>query len=519
VIGRWIVGFAFLLHTSPRYRHYKKFFHNLLENPSYPYKKFFDYVMMALIVLSVYILIRHVKHEMSAEWLFFNSYVISLIFLAEYLLRLWVYSDVSKIIIEQYEHDLFLQRSFGWRSAVRQTLSSKAGYVFSPSAIIDLLAIMPFFHELRMLRIFILFRVFKLFRYTKSLTQFVSILSSKKFEIFTLGLFATVIIVVSSVLIYIMEANNPESPINTLFDAVYWSVVTIFTVGYGDFVPVTEEGRTVAMVIIVAGIAVMSFATSIVVSAFTEKLDEIKDDKLVDDVSKLSRFYIVCGYSPLTREVVQRFHKSGKTVVVLEKDAAKAQEAHKAGITALAMDSSSLATYQTLKIDFERQVESVLLFQESDVLNVYTALTVRELSAGIEILSILNQVENRRKLLLAGINKIVYTQELIGLMSKQVSGKPVAFDVINALRAEKSGVYIEEIALDNYTRNRFFDTITLPLFQKRLIVLGLYKTVKKSFFFNPDATVDIEAGDVAIVIGTRALIDEFKAMTYQKGRR
>jgi len=519
VIGRWIVGLAFFLHTSPRYRHYKKFFYNLLENPAYPYKKFFDYFMMALIVVSVYILIRHVKHEMSEGWLFFNSYVISLIFLGEYLLRFWVYSDLSKIIIDQYEHDLFLQRSFRLRHALRQGVINKAGYVLSPSAIIDLLAIMPFFHELRMLRIFILFRVFKLFRYTKSLTQFVSILSSKKFEIFTLGLFATVIIVVSSVLIYIMEANNPESPINTLFDAVYWSVVTIFTVGYGDFVPVTEEGRTVAMVIIVAGIAVISFSTSIVVSAFTEKLDEIKEDKLIDDVSKLEQFYIICGYTPLAHEVAQRFTKSGKKVIILEKEAEKVLEAQKAGFKALAMDSSSFSTYQTLKVDFERQVESVLLFQESDVLNVYTALTIREISASIEILSILNQVENRRKLLLAGISEIVYTQELIGLMSKQVSGKPVAFEVINELRSEKSGVFIEEIALDGYTRSRFFEIIHLPLFQKRLILLGIYKTFNKSFFFNPNPTVVIDSGDVAIVIGTRALINEFKAMIYKKGNR
>ncbi|MFY9142295.1 ion transporter [Sulfuricurvum sp.] len=519
MVGQWIVGLAFFLHTSPRYRHYKKFFYNLLENSAYPYKKYFDYFMMSLIVISVYILIRHVKHEMSEGWLFFNSYVISLIFFMEYMLRMWIYSDLSKIVIDQYEHDLFLQRSFSFRKALHKSVVNKAGYVFSLSAIIDLLAIMPFFHELRMLRIFILFRVFKLFRYTKSLTQFVSILSSKKFEIFTLGLFATVIIVVSSVLIYIMEANNPESRINTLFDAVYWSVVTIFTVGYGDFVPVTDEGRTVAMVIIFAGIAVISFATSIVVSAFTEKLDEIKEEKLIDDVSKLDRFYIICGYSSLSHEVAQRFLKSGKKVIILEKENTKVLEAQKYGFKALAMDSSSLSTYQTLKVNFEQQVESVLLFQESDVLNVYTALTVRELSASIKILSVLNQVENRRKLLLAGISEIVYTQELIGLMSKQVSGKPIAFDVINELRAEKSGVYIEEIVLDKYTCDRFFDIAHLPLFQNRLIVFGVYKTFKKVFFFNPRSNLVIDSGDVAIVIGTRALINEFKAMIYKKGNR
>jgi len=518
MISRWIVGLAFFLHASPTYRHLKKFASNLLENPNYPYKKIFDYTMMLLIAISVYILIRHVKHEVNRDWLFFNNFVISFIFMIEYILRFWVYSDNSKVIIEQYEHDLFLQRPFKLWNALHNIFMTKMSFVFSLPAIIDLLAIMPFFHEMRLLRVFILFRVFKLFRYAKSLQQFVSILSSKKFEILTLGVFATVIIVVSSVLIYVMEANNPDSPIDTLFEAVYWSVVTIFTVGYGDFVPVTTEGRTVGMVIIVAGIAVISFATSIVVSAFTEKLDEIKEDKMVDDVSKFDKFYLICGYGPLTALVARRFLKDDKQVVILESNHKKVAEAQKEGLVALTCDPASLHSYHALRIDFDTQVIAAILLEESDVLNVYTALTIRELSKKVQMLSILLHQENRRKLSLAGINEIVYTQELIGLMSKEVSGRPVAFEVIHALRSENSGVFIEEIVLDSIMAEQFFETSKLSMFHKRLIMLGIYKQSSQSFFFNPSNTLIIEAGDVAIVVGTRTLIDEFKALVRRKKR-
>lgn len=520
MIGRWIVGAAFYLHGSPRYHRVKKVFHNLLENPLYPYKKYFDYFMILLIVSSVYILVHHVKYAVSPRWIFFNNYVISIFFMVEYLLRFWTYSDTSKMIIEQYEHDLFLQRRFNWLRSIHQIVIVKLKFVVSPAAIIDLLAIMPFFHELRILRVFILFRVFKLFRYTKSLTQLVSILSSKKFEIFTLGMFAGVIIIVSSILIYVMEANNPHSHIKTLFDAIYWSVVTIFTVGYGDFVPVTTEGRTVAMIIITAGIAVISFATSIVVSAFTEKLDEIKEEKFIEDISKINEFYLICGYSPLAHQIAHHFHKHGHDVVIVDKDHQKVTEAQKEGYVALCYDPASLHTYHTLRIDFDRQVIAAILLQDSDVFNVYTALTIRELTAVIPLYSILLQHENRRKLSLAGINEIVYTQELIALMSKEVSGRPVAFEVIHALQSENSGVFIEEIMLDSKTKGRFFEVYHLPLFYKRLIVLGLYQSQKKKFVFNPkENAIEIKNADVAIVIGTRILIDEFKVLIYKKGNR
>lgn len=519
MFGRWIVGVAFFFHSSPGYRRVKNFFTNILENPAYPYKKFLDYTMILLIGVSVYILIRHVKHEVSPEWLFFNNYIISLVFFIEYLLRFWVFSDISKVIIDQYEHDVFLQRRFRFGEALARIIAKKSEYIFSPSAIIDLMAIMPFFHELRMLRVFILFRVFKLFRYAKSLTQFVSILSSKKFEIFTLGLFATVIIIVSSVLIYVMEANNPESPINTLFDAVYWSVVTIFTVGYGDFVPVTTEGRTVAMVIIFAGIAVISFSTSIVVSAFTEKLDEIKEDKLVENITKYDQFYLICGYSALSEQVAWQFRKKGQKTVILDSDIHKVTQAQKDGFTSLHLDPSSMHTYKVLQLDFERQVLAAILLHDSDVINVYTALTIREICTRVKLLAILHTRENRRKLLLAGIDEVVYTQELIGLMSKEVSGRPVAFEVIHALRSEHSGVYIEEIALDSDVKNHFFKICHKPLFHQRLIILGVYKHLEQKFLFNPPDTVGLDSGDVAIVIGTRALIDEFKALLHKKGKQ
>jgi voltage-gated potassium channel len=205
--------------------------------------------------------------------------------------------------------------------------------------------------------------------------------------------------------------------------------------------------------------------------------------------------------------------------VILERDKEKVQQAHKDGFSALTYDSGSLHSYKAIKIDIPTQVRAVILLRDSDVLNVYTALTIRELSKKVTLLSILHQDENRRKLSFAGINEIVYTQELIGLISKEVSGRPVAFEVIHALRSENSGVFIEEIGLDAMMAEHFFEIARLPLFYKRLIVLGIYNTWGSKFLFNPSADLTINEGDVAIVIATRSLIDEFKILMYQKGKK
>ncbi len=519
LFARLTLDAAYALQASQRYQKTKRFFYNLLENSSYPYKRLFDMLMITLIFISVVILVREVKYSVDDWWLFFNNFIISIIFLIEYLLRMWVYSDTSAIITKQYERDEFLQRRFSLGKALWKISATKLEYMRSPSAIIDLMAIMPFFHQLRMLRMFILFRVFKLFRYTQHLQHFYSVLSSKKFELMTLGIFVAIIVFVSSILIYVMEANNPDSQINTLFEAFYWSLVTISTVGFGDMVPVSDSGRAVAMVIIIAGIAVISFSTSIVVSAFTEKLDDIKEAKIIHDIQRLKHIYLICGYSRIAEQVAAKLHRDGHEVVVLERNEERVKHASDRGLLALKADPGSLESYSRLALDFNPQVRSVLCLDENDVQNVYTALTIRSMNKEVRMLSIAIEDRNRKKLTLAGVDQVVYSQELVGLIAKEYSGKPVAFEVIHALRSENAGVFFEEVLIDSRSAQSTEDVGSLGLENYRLILLGVYKNDIQTFVFKPSDEQALAEDDILLIIGAKSLISEFKLNLHKRKRR
>ena len=518
LFSRTLIDLAYTLQTSPSYKKTKLFFYNLLENHTYSYKRYFDLFMMMLIFSSVVILIREVKSPVNDFWSFFNDYFISLVFLIEYLLRFWVVSDTSMIIINQYEKDELLQRKFRLGRAFVKVLLTKWNYVRSVAAIIDLLAIMPFFHELRLLRLFILFRVFKIFRYTQNMQYFGYILSHKKFELFTLLTFASVVIFVASVMIYIMEANNPASPINSLFDAFYWSIVTISTVGYGDVTPITDAGRGVAVLVIISGIAVISFATSIVVTAFTEKLDEIRENQILAEIKKLKHFYLICGYGIIAKQTASKLRRSGRNVVILDTDVERIKEAKENKLHALALDPASLSSYQTMGIDFDKQVRAVILLRDSDILNVYTALTLRSITHSINILSLLHEKKNRRKLRLAGARNIVYAQELIGLLSKEYSGRPIAFETLSLLRSEDSGATMEEVVVDERVAQNFKDVAALHIHQHRLILIGLSKIDVEHFIFNPSSDIPLKQGDIMIIVGEHSMIHEFKLHIHKRPR-
>lgn len=513
-ISKGFVDLAYFLQTSTSYQSTKAFFYSLLEDETNPYKKYFDYMMMIFILSSVMLLIRQVKYPLNEYAVIYNDYLISLIFLLEYLLRFWVHSSVSEEIIHQYEKDEFLGYRFRLGRAIGKVFHEKWRYVSSYFAIIDLLAIMPFFHQLRILRLFILFRAFKIFRYTKSLQQFAGILGSMRFEFFTLMIFASVMISVSSVLIYVAEANNANSAINTIFEAFYWSFVTLSTVGYGDFVPVTSLGRSVAMVIIISGIAVISFMTSIVVSALSQQLDGIKEQKMIADISKMNKFYLVCGFSEVSSIVMKRFQKDGIPFVLLDKDPQKIVQANKAKIAAVLADPSKQENYENFGIDIKRQAISVLCLEDTDVQNIYTALTIRSIDPDVSVLSYLHENKNRKKLSLAGVDNIIYPQELIGILAHEFTGKPVAFEAINALRSQISDVVIEEILINSRILSQRKCVEDLKVHASKLTLLGIYRD--KQFHFNPPMEMTLHDNDILIMIGVEQMIKEFSLNLHKK---
>ncbi|QOP46006.1 ion transporter [Sulfurimonas paralvinellae] len=516
MLKRWIINFAYYLDTSKSYQKRKRFFYNILEDDKNKYKKYIDIFMAILIFISVGVLIREVKHHVDDHLMFFSNYVISFIFLIEYLLRFWVSSSVSKIIVARAEHDTFLHREVNLYKAFRDVVKVKLAYMLSPMALIDLFAILPFYHELRLLRLFILFRVFKLFRYAKSLQTLSSVLATKKFEFLTLGIFAAVVIFISSVLIYVMEGNNPASPIDTLYEAIYWAIVTISTVGYGDMTPVTHEGRFVAMLVIIAGISVLAFTTSLFVSAFTEKLDEIREMKTIEDVSKLKKFYLICGYEHVAREVARKLSSHRNDIIVMDEDEQRVAQAKKDGFTTLHYNPGRIESYEKLGIDIEKQVKAILCLRENDIENVYAALTIRSINKEVFILSLLMSDANKKKMTFAGINLTVYPQELVGLITKELVGKPVAFEVIHELRSENADVKIDELGVTERIVEYFPTVGDLGNKDFRVVLLGIYKQSSDRFYFNPLDDMLLEVGDYLLVVGYQVFILEFEKYLHTK---
>jgi len=504
-MNRIILAIARALHNSKRYRSFKHAVRDLLTNPLNPHKRYLDMVIIFLIVTSVFILVYEVKHPVP-YWLdIYDIYFVSVIFALEYLMRLWVHNDVSEQIIEEYRNAKFLEREFSLAKPLKEALIEKLKFIVSPSAIIDLLAIFPAYRPLRVLRIFVLFRVLKLLRYAKSINQFIEVLKNKRFELFTLLFLLAFIVTTAGIAIYVLEEKtNPN--INSLFDAMYWALVTISTVGYGDISPVSPEGRSISIIMIIIGIAMISFATSVIVSAFSEKLDELKENRIIERINKSDSFLIICGYGQMTKMFFRQGKIDEDSYIILEKDPQRVEAARKDGYNAIMEDASRSEVLK--KFNTEHARITILCLIADDIENIYITLSAKSLSRHIRVIVRASSRAMIRKYEHAGADHILLPHEVVNNMIHIAITQPTMYKALHAVLVGEDVARIYEIYADRYDtiEGKSIGELNFPGF--KLLFLGIHRGGK--FIFNPPKEERVKAHDILLVIGREISLEYFK---------
>ena len=157
--------------------------------------------------------------------------------------------------------------------------------------IIDLLSILPTYLigfyapigsliDIRIMRLIRIFRIFKLSPYLRSGHTMQIALRSSRPKIIVFILSISLMVVILGTLMYIIEGQ--QNGFDNIPKAIYWAVVTLTTVGYGDVVPLTALGKTVAVFIMMLGYAIIAVPTGIVASELTKKKSRERQDKIIE---------------------------------------------------------------------------------------------------------------------------------------------------------------------------------------------------------------------------------------------
>ncbi len=161
----------------------------------------------------------------------------------------------------------------------------KRKFIFSFFGIIDFLAILPFYlalgvdlRSLRALRFLRLFRILKLMRYNRALDHFSRAINGAKEEILLFLFITLILIYFSSVGIYYFENEAQPEHFSSIFDSLWWAIITLTTVGYGDVYPITVGGKVFTFFILMIGLGIVAIPTGIISSALTKSVDTKAED-------------------------------------------------------------------------------------------------------------------------------------------------------------------------------------------------------------------------------------------------
>lgn len=225
--------------------------------------KVFDIFIITLIILNVIAIICASVRSLSSNYsLFFKIFeIISVvIFTIEYILRIW-----SANIWEKYK-GIFLGR---------------LKYALTPMILVDLFAILPFYipmvisidlRFLRVIRLIRIFRIFKFGRYFESLQMLSRVLKKKNAELLITLFVVVILLIISSSLIYEFEnVAQPETFAN-IPSSMWWAVITLTTVGYGDVYPITVIGKLLSAVIALLGIGLFALPAGIISSGIIAEI-------------------------------------------------------------------------------------------------------------------------------------------------------------------------------------------------------------------------------------------------------
>jgi voltage-gated potassium channel len=526
MLSKLIVYSAYYLKASSAYQERKLFFYNLLENPKGPLKKYFDRSMMSLIILSIFFILYNVEHNTGVTAGYFEKTIL-IIFACEYILRLWLYSDTHIIILEEHEKAIYLNIKFSLRTALRKAISKKIEYIVSPFAIIDLLAILPSYQSLSILRVFLIFRLFKLFRYSSSAKLFSDILAGKRFELLTLMVFTCLLVFIASVSVYIFEYPDPDSKIKNLFNAFYWAIVTMATVGYGDIVPHTTGGQLVAVMLILTSLGVLSFFTTILIAAFNDKIPALREKKTTAELEKYKNFVIICGYGRVGQEIARQLSKDKRPFIIIDKKEQNVQLAKENNFLVMQNDASKNDVL--LAAGICRGAIAILCITGDDVTNAYVTLSSRHLNKDIRIISRANRHDNYNKLYQAGADHVIRPFEIAGMLAAEFLGQPVAFEAIAGILQNQSEIVMETILISEGCSLENISVSQLEMAQKKLTLLGVisanpvhlkhknkYQVKQQHFYFNPEPKFILRFEDILVVFGRKYSIDHFRDQVEQR---
>lgn len=297
--------------------------------------------------------------------------------------------------------------------------------------------------------------------------------------------------------------------------ALYFTLETVTTVGYGDVAPVSAPGRLISMVLMLAGVGAALYAFSAVASFLVEgRLRQILGVmKMKKTIEKLSDHYIVCGYGRLGKTVVDELRRTDAAFVIIESAHEKVVEAREKGYLVIEGDATLQEVLNEAGIEHAAGLATTI---QDDAENLYIGITALSIRPTLNVVARSSSDRVRKMFQRAGISNIISTDEigarrLVSSMMRPYivefmdhllryeEGKPT----LQAVRLEQSARLVGETVVSSKLRDRF-----------GVVVLAIQREGR--FLPNPGPQEEFHAEDILIMVGVPEQLERLQSLVGEK---
>ena len=309
-------------------------------------------------------------------------------------------------------------------------------------------------------------------------------------------LFLVFIILLLGVVGYMFLSNY------TFVDALYMTVITITTVGFGEVKPFTPEEKIFTVFLILTSITVFGYAVSI----FSEYLvsgrlfEQFKHRKVEKQIKSLKGHTIVCGFGRNGKQSILKLNNYNKKVVVVEKDKEMISELESENVLNIQGDATLDETLLRAGI---KTAANLITALPSDADNLFVVLTANQLNNKCKIISRASNESSYSKLKIAGASNVIMPDKLGGDHMASLVATPDVIEFVDRLTIEgEATANLEEIAVDDLPKKYINKTI-LDLDLRRetgCTVIGV-RNLDRDYIINPEAETKLIKGSSLIVLG------------------
>ena len=296
------------------------------------------------------------------------------------------------------------------------------------------------------------------------------------------------------------------------FDAFYMTTITLATIGYGETHPLSHAGRVFTVVLIFLGVGigtvVLGSLTRLVIEQqFTRIFDRKR--KMVEKIQALSGHTIFCGFSRLGNLAAEELRRVGTTIVVIERDDVRANEAERLGFLVVRGDATLDESLTQAGVARAARLVS-LLPRDSD--NLYVILMAREINPSLYILSRAEDDIGETRLKRAGVDRLISTYRLAARKLSDALVRPFVTDFFEVGGAGSDGWRIEEIRIPPTSSLCGKSLRDLSLRESAKVGIAAVMSASGNLEVNPGADTTIMAGSTLIAIGWKSDIEALERM-------